>query len=56
MLKLLFLPFAVVFDVGLAAMEAMPPHKKYKNGKDFPKPRMMDAIKSRNGTGCMEPH
>jgi hypothetical protein len=45
MLKLFFLPFAVVFDVSLSLLERGPPRKAYKNGKGYTKPRMMDAVK-----------
>jgi hypothetical protein len=44
-LKLLLLPFAVAFDAGLAVLEASPPHKRFKNGSGYHKPRMMDALK-----------
>jgi hypothetical protein len=45
MLKLLFLPFALVFDVSLSLLERGPPRKAYKNGRGYTKPRMMDAVK-----------
>jgi hypothetical protein len=51
----MFRLFAVVFDVWLTAMEAMPPHKKYKGGKGFPKPRMADAVKPPRGADQDEP-